>query len=176
MYEALIDINWFTIAATLLNTLILFLILKHFLYQPVKKILQDREDEVKATYAHADEEKAEAQRLRSEYERQMATVREQAGEIMKSAAQKAQANAGEILADAQKKAEERTARADQQIEAEKRKALSEARDEIAGLALAAAEQVVKQELDPAKNEKLIEDFLNRMGEPETPDLSAGKRK
>ena len=48
MNEALITVDWFTVGATLINTLILFLILKHFLYQPVKKMLKAREEEVRA--------------------------------------------------------------------------------------------------------------------------------
>lgn len=177
MYEELITVDWFTVVATLVNTLILFLVLKHFLYQPVKKMLKAREDEVRGTYEAAEQAKSEADRLKAEYDEQMSTAKEQAGELLRSAARKAQGHADEILSEAQQKAEERMRRAERQIEVEKRKAVNEARDQIADLALTAAEQIVLEELDSAKNEKLVNDFLDNLRLSEdTPDLSEKKKK
>ena len=172
MNEALITVDWFTVGATLINTLILFLILKHFLYQPVKKMLKAREEEVRATYDAADQDRAQAQELKQEYESLMATAKEQAGELIRSATLTALCHASEIHSDAQKKAEDRLQRAGEQIETERRKAVSEARDAIAGLAISAAEQVVREELNAARNEKLVNQFLDQLELPETPDLSA----
>jgi len=162
MYEELITVDWFTIAATLINTLILFLVLKHFLYLPVKKMLKAREDEVKKTYEDADSAKSQAEELKAAYDKRLSGVREEAGEILRDASRKAQAHADEILSDAQTKAEERMRRAEQQIQVEKRKAVTEAKDELAELAISAAERIMRKELDKEENEKLVGDFLDSL--------------
>lgn len=49
-----LSIDLTTIIATLLNTLILFLVLKHFLFSKVNKVIEDRKNDVKETYRQAD--------------------------------------------------------------------------------------------------------------------------
>ena len=50
-----LSINLTTIIATWLNLLILFLVLKHFLFDKVNKEMEDRKNEVAETYKKADE-------------------------------------------------------------------------------------------------------------------------
>ena len=57
------SIDLTTIIATLLNTLILFLILKHFLFDKVNKVIKDRQEEIRASYDRADEAEKNAQKL-----------------------------------------------------------------------------------------------------------------
>ncbi len=155
-----ITIDPTTIVAQLLNLLILFLIIRYFLFKPVKKILDDRKAEVESAYEQAEKARADAQRLEEEYEGKMAQAKSEAAEIMKSATKRAALRSEEILHDAQTQAGNLLEKANAQIDSEKKKAVNEAKDQIASIALLAATKVVGRDMTAADHEKLIEDFID----------------
>ena len=53
IYEAFVSIGWWEILVTMCNTLITFAIIKKFLFKPVRKMLAQREEEVKTIYSAA---------------------------------------------------------------------------------------------------------------------------
>ncbi len=65
----------------------------------------------------------------------------------------------EILAEAKAQAEKVTTRATEEITAEKERAMAELRATVADLALQAASQLVRKEMDAPTQRKLVEDFL-----------------
>ena len=67
LYEAFVSIGWWEILVTMCNTLITFLIIKKFLYKPVRKMLAARSEEVQSMYATAEKAQSEAEQMRSEY-------------------------------------------------------------------------------------------------------------
>ena len=52
--RAFVDLNLWSLFVTICNTLITFLIVKHFLFKPLRKMLAAREQEVRDLYAHAE--------------------------------------------------------------------------------------------------------------------------
>ena len=50
------------------------------------------------------------------------------------------------------------------IAQEKKKAINDAKDEISGMAMAIAEKVVGRELNSADQEKLVDEFIRKLGE------------
>lgn len=163
MNQNLVYIDWTTVF-TIVNTLILFFVLKHFLYDKVKAVLNSRKTEVENMYEEAQSASDEAKKLKSEYEQQMQTVKEQASEILLNANKKAQKQADDIIAQAKGQAEAAIMRADSQIEAQKKKAVNEIKDEIADIALMAAGEVIEKELDEESHKKLINDFIENAGD------------
>lgn len=161
-YKDIVYIDW-TLVFTIVNTLILFFVLKHFLYDKVKKVLDDRKNEVSKIYDDANSANQNAQELKQTYEAQVATAREQAGEIVNNASARAQLKYDEILNDAQKKASSTLLRAQEQIEADQKRAVKDAKNEIADLAIGAAQRIIEKEIDPKTHEQLIEDFIKNGG-------------
>ena len=51
-----------------------------------------------------------------------------------------------------------------EIEREKKKAVNEIKDEITDIAFEAAKLVVEKEINQQDNERLIEEFINNVGE------------
>ncbi|MEG0692112.1 MAG: F0F1 ATP synthase subunit B [Oscillospiraceae bacterium] len=162
-YKDLIYIDW-NLIFTIGNTLILFFVLKHFFYDKVKKVLNSREEEIQKIYDTANDANKTAQSMKINYETQIATVKEQSAEIIKTATKKAQSRTDDMLLQAQEKASAMLLRAESQIEIEKKKAVNEIKDEMADLAISAAEQVLKKEMNTADNEKLINDFIENAGD------------
>ena len=77
------------ICVTICNTLITFLIVKKFLFKPVRKMMAAREEEVQDMYAVAEKTQTEAEQLRSEYTGRLAKAKEEANEIVSSATRRA---------------------------------------------------------------------------------------
>lgn len=163
-YFPFLTIDPVTMIATLINTLILFLVLKHFLFKPVNKILDERKQNVEETYRQADEKLTEAARLENEYTEKLANAKEESAEIVKNATKRAQTRSDEIIAEAKKEASSLMVKANADIEKEKKRAVNQIKDEISDIALAVAEKVVEKEIDPKDHERLIESFISELGE------------
>lgn len=163
-YFPFLTIDPVTMIATLINTLILFLVLKHFLFKPVNKILDERKQNVEETYRQADEKLSEAARLESEYTEKLANAKEESAEIVKNATKRAQTRSDEIIAEAKKEASSLMVKANADIEKEKKRAVNQIKDEISDIALAVAEKVVEKEIDSKDHERLIESFISELGE------------
>lgn len=150
-----------SIVFTLINTLILFLVLKHFLFGRVNKVLEDRQIEVLNTYKDADETKEKANQLQVKYTQLMASAKDESAEIVQIAIKKAQTRSDEIVSNAKGEAQHIIERANIETEREMKKAKAELQDEISEMAILMAEKVVKREINRADHEKFINDFINQ---------------
>jgi len=95
-------IDWFTVAAQVINFLILVWLLKRFLYRPILDAIDAREKRIAAELADADAKKAEARKERDEFqhkneafERQRATLLSQATDAAKVERQRLLDEAGQ---------------------------------------------------------------------------------
>lgn len=153
-----------TILGNLINTLILFLVLKFVLFDRVNKVIEARKNDVSKIYAEADQANANAKKLESEYEEKLSSAKEKSAEIVSNATKKAQMRSDEIISDAKNEAKGILEKAHGEIEREKKRAVNQIKDEIADMAFSVASKVVEKEIDSADNEKLIEEFINNVGE------------
>ena len=64
----MLNINFWNIAFTVINLLVLYLFLKHFLMKPLMEIMEKRQAQVEADLNDAASEKQEAIRLKEQYE------------------------------------------------------------------------------------------------------------
>ena len=162
-YTPFLTIDPVTMIATLLNTLILFLVLKHFLFKPVNKILDERKEKVEKTYKEADDKLTEASCLETEYTEKLANAKAESAEIVKNATKRAQLRSDEIIAEAKTEASSLIVKANADIEKEKKRAVNQIKDEISDIALMVAEKVVEKEISPKDHERLIENFISEFG-------------
>ena len=153
-----------TIIVQLVNLLLLFLLLKHFLFKPIQTILDKRASEIQQDYDDASKASAEAKALREEYETRMAEAKSEASEIVKAATRKAQTHGEEIVLDARNQANRMLEKADAEIEQEKKKAMNELKNEISGIAVDIASKVVEREINEKDHEALIQEFIKGVGE------------
>ena len=153
-----------TIIATLLNTLILFLVLKHFLFDKVNKVIDDRQKEIQDSYDRADEAEKNAQKLEADYNEKIGQAKEESAEIIRDATKKAQVRADEIIDEARVEAKGIRTNAENEIEREKKIAVNAIKDEISQIAFSAAAAVVEKDLTSEDNERLIEKFIDDVGE------------
>ena len=158
------SIDLTTIIATLLNTLILFLVLKHFLFDKVNKVVGERQKDIQDSYDRAEEAEKNAQKLEADYNEKIGQAKEESAEIIRDATKKAQARADEIIDEARVEAKGIRVNAENEIEREKKIAVNAIKDEISQIAFSAAAAVVEKDLTSEDNEKLIEKFIDNVGE------------
>lgn len=150
-----------SIIFTLINTLILFLVLKHFLFGRVNKVLEDRQNEVSSTYKNADETLENANQLKSKYTELIAGAKEESAEIVQNAVKKAQRSSDEIVANAKHEAQHIIEKANLETEREMKKAKAQLQGEISDMAVLMAEKIVEREINKDDHEKLINDFISK---------------
>ena len=163
-FEAFVGVNFWTALFILLNTLTIFFVAKKFLFGPVMKIIKDRQQEIDDMYLKAGRAEEEATQLRAEYEGKLLDAAETSERLVKEAVVRGQAREEEILRQANQEADAIRAKASQDIALEKKKAINEAKDEIAGISLAIAGKVVGRELNEADQSALVDQFINELGE------------
>lgn len=158
-----LSIDLGTILFTLINLLILFLGLKHFLFKPVNDILEKRQEAVDAELRGAEEAKQRAEAAEAEYAQKLADAKEESAEMVRRAAKRAQERSEEIVTAAKAEAENVMRQNAQEIERERRRAASALRTEVSGLAVAVAEKVVGREINHADHDRLIDEFIDSVG-------------
>lgn len=163
---SLVSIDLGTIIFTLINTLIIFLIFKIFLFKPVGKILDKRKEMAAAAITDAENAKAAAEATEKEYKDRLAEAKTEAAEIVKQATLRAQKREEEIVSEANQKAADIRAKAEENIERDKQRALNEVKDQISELVVMAAGKVVEKEISASDNEEIISKFLSEVGAAE----------
>ncbi len=163
-FEAIIGVNPWTALFVLLNTLTIFFVGKKYLFGPVMKMIQSRQREIDDMYADADQAKTQAAALQSQLEEKLA-VAEQTGERMvREAVARGQSRQEDIIRQANSQADAMLEKAQADIAQEKKKAINEAKNEIAGLAMDIAGKVVESTLSDGDRARLVDRFIEELGE------------
>lgn len=149
---------------TIINLIILTLFLKHFLFDKVNKVLEDRQKEVSDAFDEAEKASQNAKQLESQYNDKILQAKEESASIVKAATQKAQVRSDEIIADAKNDASALMDKANSEIAREKKRAVNEIKDQISDIAFSVAEKVIEKEVDKKDNDRLIEDFIKNVGD------------
>lgn len=159
-----LNINFFTALFTLVNTIVLFLVMKKFLWGPVMKMIADRQQEIDDLYADAGRSKAEAQKLETEYRQKLDQATQTGERLVKEAVARGQSREEEILHRANAEADAIRAKAAADIAQEKKKALNDAKNEISDMALTIAGKVVGRALTEEDHLRLVDRFIDELGE------------
>lgn len=158
-----LNINFFTALFTLANTVILFLVLKKFLFKPVMKMITDRQREIDDMYDAAGKAKASADALEREYQQKLSAAAQTGERLVKEAADRGRSREEEIIRRANLEASAIREKAAADIAQEKKKAINDAKDEISEMAMAIAGKVVGRALNGADQASLVDHFIEELG-------------
>ncbi len=159
-----ISINPTSIIATLLNLLVLFLILKFILFKRVNSVIENRQKEIADSFEEADETKLHAKELEEEYAAKLDKAHEESEAIMRDTTKKAQERGDKIIDDANREAREIIDKAHTEVEREKRRAVNSVKNDITDIAFDVAQTLVGKEISRQDNERLIDEFIDNIGE------------
>ena len=155
--------DFWTALFALLNFLAVFFVGKRFLWGPVTKMVQERQKEIDDMYSEADTARASAKAMEEEYQGKLSDARATSEQIVRDAVSRGQAREEEIIRQANAEASAMMDKAAADIALEKKKAINDAKDEIAGIALEIAGKVVGRQLSDADQTKLVDQFIDELG-------------
>ena len=163
-FEAFVGVNFWTALFVLLNTLTIYFVAKKFLFKPVMKIIRDRQQEIDDLYAQAQSAQDSAKALEAEYQTKLETAQQTSDRLVKEAVTRGKNREEEIIRQANREADAIREKASADIAREKKQAVNDAKNEISALAMEIAGKVVGQSLDAARQEQLVDSFLEELGE------------
>lgn len=159
-----ISINLWHILISLLNLVILFLLVKKFLFKPVKKMFAERQEALDKQYAAADEAERQANANRENWEKKLLSAENEADSIIKNAADTAKFRAEQIVEDAKAKADGIVQRAEAEAVLTRKNAAESIKREIVDVSAAIAEKMLEREVSAEDHRSLIDSFIDEIGD------------
>lgn len=163
-HQDLVTLIPWTFIAQICNLFLQMFLIKKFLFKPIREVLEKRKAKAEADLLDAKKASEEAQAMKAEYEQNMQEAREKANSILADAQKTATLKSEEILREANQAAVSIKAKAEKDIEQEKRKAVNEIKDEIGSMAVEIAGKVIEREIREEDHTKLIDEFIEKVGE------------
>lgn len=149
---------------TIINLIIFFVLMRLFLFKPIKKVMDARKDLIDRQFREADSAKAEADKLKDEYQYKLTDADAEKKQIIAEAKKSAKTEYDKILDKAQLDADRIMADAHKAAAAETEKARLSVKEEIASLAMETAEKVVGSRASAEIDSELYDKFLNEGSE------------
>ena len=149
---------------TVINLIIFFVLRKVFLFKPIKKTMEKRQELIQKQFKDAADTKAAADEKMADYEKRIANADDEAKKIVDDAKVSAKAEYGKIIDRATVDAARMKKDAQKQIDAEIESARRSAKEDIASLSMEAAEKDVGANVDASTNSEIFDQFLNESSE------------
>lgn len=166
-YDRMFGLDWQLLAdsvLTLIAVFVLFLLMSYFLFNPARKMLNDRKQKIKGELDEARISLEDANSLKAEYESKLKDVNKEVENILSDARRRALENENRIIAEAKEEAARIMERARTEAELEKQKLADDVKKEIISVASLMAGKVVAASIDTKVQDQLIEETLKEMGE------------
>jgi len=145
---------------TAITFLFLLLILRKFAWKPILGAVSEREEGIKDALASAENARKEMENLTADNERILKEARLEREVMLKEAREIKTKMIADAKDEAQEQANKMIAQAQMAIESEKKSAMAELKNHVAGLSIEIAEKVVRQELsDKGRQLELVESML-----------------
>lgn len=146
------------------SVFVLFLFASYLLFNPVRKLLKDRQEGISKNIKDADADREQAEELKKLYESKLKGVEKEAEQILSEARQKALKNEAKIIDEAKEEAARIIKRAGEEAELEKKRAADEVKQEMITVASMMAAKVVAASMNTQIQDTLVEETLKEMGD------------
>ncbi len=147
---------------TIITFLLLLVVFNKLAWQPLKRVLQTREELIRKSLEDAQKAKQELERLHVESQRILTEARVQADKILSETRSDANRLRDELKQKAQSEATGIVKNAERQIEMETARALQQIRTEAVDLSVALASKLLQRNLTKEDNERLIEETFKQI--------------
>lgn len=165
--ERLFDLDMQLVHDTILLAVavfFLFLAMSYLLFNPVRKMLEDRKLKIRTELDDAAADKADAASLKVQYEEKLKNIDKEAEEILSEARQKALRNEAKIVEEAKEEAARIIARANEEALLEKKRVVDEMKQEMISVAAAMAQKVISANIDVSIQNQLVDETIKEMGD------------
>lgn len=146
-----------------INLFILFFALSYLIFNPARDVMNKRRERIASDIETAKKEKEDAIALKNDYEGKLTNINQEAEEILNATRKKALKQEEEILARAKAEAAIVMARANTEIELEKKKAVDGMKQEMITIASMMAGKVVSASMNAQIQDELVDETLSEIG-------------
>ena len=147
-----------------ISIFVLFTCMSYLLFNPVRKLLHDRQEKIRKELADAQSDKESAAAMKAEYDEKLKEIDKEAEAILSEARQKAMKNEAHIIEEAKQEAARIIQRANEEAKLEKDRAMDEMKQEMITVASMMAAKVVAASIDTTVQNTLVEETLKEMGD------------
>lgn len=145
--------------------LILFKVIEMFYLNPLREAIDTRNSDLESTFTEAENLRNQMDSMKSDYEKRLAETEADARQTIQAQIKEAQDLRKTLMAEASSKADEMVKRAQDEIAAERDRAIGGIRMHVANLTLQATEKVLNENMDNDRNRRLIDEFLDKVEVP-----------
>ena len=138
----MLSLEPWTIFWTVVNVLILFVALRHFLIKPVMGVIEQRNKMIRQQFDAAQKTQDEANKMKADYEQQLDTAKEQASDIIAAARVRSEKEHSKAIADTEAERVKMLTQAREDIEKEQANAKKELQSQIMDIAMLAAKKII----------------------------------
>ncbi|WP_236561040.1 F0F1 ATP synthase subunit B [Pontibacillus sp. HMF3514] len=149
---------------SLVMFIILLALLRKFAWGPLMNMMKEREDHIANEIDTAEKNRQDAERMTKEAQEELKNARQDAQTIIEDAKKAGKEQQQEIVEQARAESERIKESARQDIENEKEKAIQALQDKVASLSVQIASKVIEKELSEQDQEKLINEYIQELGE------------
>ena len=143
---------------------IVVLILRRFAWGPILDMLDARREKIRSDYDEADKALSDAEALKGDFQAQIADIKTIEREKVQEAVKRGEGIADGIVTDARQQADTTRTKTLADLEIEAEKAQISLRDTVVDMAIGAAEKVIGESLDDQKHRRLIQEYIDELGE------------
>lgn len=159
-----LGINFKSIIIQAAGFLVLLFILKKYLFGKVSAMINERAEGVKRTYAKIENDRVEAERLKTEYHVKLSDAETEAARKIQTAIVEGQRMSEGIVKRAHEEAELVKLKAQEGIEHERKKALSDIKNQVVTLSILASSKIIQQTINQQTAKKLVDNLINEIEE------------
>ena len=159
----LIGINW-TFGMVLITFFVLYLIMKKFFFEKIHEFMEAREQKIRDQFDNAEAANKLAEEHLDEYRKKVDDIELERRGVIRDAKTIADARAQEIVNEANKRASEIVKQAEREAERERAELAESMREQVAMLAIYAAEKIIEKELDEKEQLLFIDEIIKQDGE------------
>ncbi len=150
-----------SIVYTIINLIVLYLLLRHFLIGPVTQIMEKRKQMINDGFKNAQKMQDDALQMKQEYEAALSGAKQESVQIVENARRSAKSEYDRIVSEAEDKAGGMMESAKETMRIEREKMMKEMQSEISGLAMASARKIIGEGTGAQNGQELYDQFLKK---------------
>lgn len=148
-----------SLALQLSATLVLYFVLRHFLYNPIKEYMSKRQAYIENNILESEEAKQQALVLKNEYDGRIKNAKQEAGEIVATARVFGDDIKSKAIKESKEEADRIYRNGVKSLELERQKVMSSLNSDIVDMAMLGAEKVLKEKSSEKTDRRMVEDFV-----------------
>ena len=158
-----VDFNLVNMLVQLTATLVLYFILRKFLYFPIKDLLNKRQDYIMKNVEDSEKNNLKSQVALRDYELKLKEAKKEANEIVDQAKKRADDIVNKSVSDAKKESRKIMEKADKELANKKSMAMDEMKGDMVNIAILAAEKLIGENISTKKDKEIIEKSIEEVG-------------